>query len=127
MDVHNTLFAVGADFKRSFEDTMPTGNVDVAPTIAWLFGLDLAHADGRPLFEAFAADADPVRGQATLGSGTSQASVVTSDQTDPLDMTSALLMPDGQKKYRVELTTKTVRFACGLERTYFDKAEGVRQ
>jgi hypothetical protein len=52
IDVHNTLMAVGPDFRENMRDTLPTGNVDVAPTVANILGLKLPHADGRPLLEA---------------------------------------------------------------------------
>jgi predicted AlkP superfamily pyrophosphatase or phosphodiesterase len=51
-DVHNTLIAAGPDFRAGFRDLLPTGNVDVAPTIARILGLALPHAQGRPLLEA---------------------------------------------------------------------------
>jgi predicted AlkP superfamily pyrophosphatase or phosphodiesterase len=52
VDVHNTLLAAGPDFRENFMDTLPSGNVDVAPTIAKILGIELPQADGRPLFEA---------------------------------------------------------------------------
>ena len=54
-DVHNTLLAMGPDFKTDFADTLPSGNVDVAPTVAQILGLPLPDANGRPLMEALAA------------------------------------------------------------------------
>jgi arylsulfatase A-like enzyme len=51
-DVHNTLLAVGPHFKVGFSDTLPTGNVDLAPTIAVLLGLHFEAPDGRVLSEA---------------------------------------------------------------------------
>lgn len=51
-DVHNTLIASGPDFRAGFKDPLPTGNVDVAPTVASLLGLALPHAQGRALLEA---------------------------------------------------------------------------
>ncbi len=52
-DIHNTLIAAGPDFKQGMADDLPTGNVDVAPTILWLLGVPLAEKpDGRVLFEA---------------------------------------------------------------------------
>ena len=33
-------------------DTLPTGNVDVPVTVAYLLHLNLNHTDGRPLLEA---------------------------------------------------------------------------
>ena len=52
-DLHNTLVAAGPDFRQSFVDNMPSGNVDVAPTILKILGIKPAqHVDGRVLFEA---------------------------------------------------------------------------
>ena len=53
-DVHNTLIAAGPDFRPGFRDPLPTGNVDVAPTVARILGLALPHAQGRVLEEAMA-------------------------------------------------------------------------
>jgi arylsulfatase A-like enzyme len=52
IDVHNTLIAFGPDFKTHFVDTLPTGNVDVPVTVAYLLHLNLGNTDGRPLLEA---------------------------------------------------------------------------
>jgi arylsulfatase A-like enzyme len=51
-DVHNTLIAAGPDFRAGFKDPLPTGNVDLAPTVARILGLRLPHAQGRALREA---------------------------------------------------------------------------
>lgn len=51
-DVHNTLVASGPSFQRGMRDTLPTGNVDLAPTLAAMFGLPLPSAQGRVLHEA---------------------------------------------------------------------------
>lgn len=51
-DVHNTLIAVGPDFRKGFRDELPTGNVDVAPTAAYLLGIDMPQAQGRVIHEA---------------------------------------------------------------------------
>lgn len=54
-DMNNTLVAHGPDFKRGFIDDMPSGNVDVAPTILWLLGVKAPPTmDGRVLHEALA-------------------------------------------------------------------------
>ncbi len=52
-DVHNTLIASGPHFRKGYVDELPSGNVDVAPTIARLLGLAF-EADGRVLSEALA-------------------------------------------------------------------------
>jgi len=38
-EIHNFAAAIGPDFKRGFSDENPTGNIDVAPTIAQVLGL----------------------------------------------------------------------------------------
>lgn len=52
-DVHNTLIASGPHFRKGYVDELPSGNVDVAPTLAHLLGLPF-EADGRVLVEALA-------------------------------------------------------------------------
>ncbi|MGN6739323.1 alkaline phosphatase family protein [Dyella sp.] len=51
-DVHNTLIASGPDFRQAMRDPLPSGNVDVAPTLAVLLNLPLPTAQGRVLHEA---------------------------------------------------------------------------
>ena len=52
-DLHNTLVAAGPDFRQGFVNNMPSGNVDVAPTILKILGVKPAQpVDGRVLSEA---------------------------------------------------------------------------
>jgi predicted AlkP superfamily pyrophosphatase or phosphodiesterase len=52
-DMHNTLIAAGPDFRRGQTDDLPTGNVDVAPTILHVLGIEAPQEmDGRVLSEA---------------------------------------------------------------------------
>jgi arylsulfatase A-like enzyme len=55
--VHNTFIAWGADFKHGVTVRTPSSNVDLAPTLLALMGLDkevdLGRFDGRALREAF--------------------------------------------------------------------------
>ena len=52
-DMHNTLIAAGPDFKAGWEDQTPTGNVDLAPTVLWILGVQPQQPlDGRVLLEA---------------------------------------------------------------------------
>ena len=55
-DVHNVLIAAGPDFKTHFQDPLPSGNVDVAPTVAYLLHIAFPHRDGRVLHEALVQD-----------------------------------------------------------------------
>lgn len=64
-ELHNVLVGSGPDLKQHFIDRLPTGNIDLAPTILWLLGvLPAEPMDGRVLSEALTVDAPPV-GQPT--------------------------------------------------------------
>jgi predicted AlkP superfamily pyrophosphatase or phosphodiesterase len=53
-DMRNTLLAAGPDFRRGWTDESPSGNVDLAPTILSILGLEVPDkCDGRILSEAF--------------------------------------------------------------------------
>jgi len=55
-DMRNTLVAAGPDFKTGFLDEIPSGNIDVVPTILWVLGLNPSQPlDGRVLHEALIA------------------------------------------------------------------------
>ena len=52
-DVHNTLIAAGPDFLKGLTSTLPSSNVDVAPTVLRILGIDPPQKfDGRVLSEA---------------------------------------------------------------------------
>jgi predicted AlkP superfamily pyrophosphatase or phosphodiesterase len=51
-NVRNTWFAWGADFKDAIVNRVPSSNVDIAPTILALNGVDATALDGRVLVEA---------------------------------------------------------------------------
>jgi arylsulfatase A-like enzyme len=52
-DMHNTLVAAGPDLKSGLIDELPSGNVDLAPTILHILGVSPpSRMDGRVLHEA---------------------------------------------------------------------------
>jgi arylsulfatase A-like enzyme len=52
-DVHNTLVASGPDFRHKVTDQLPSGNLDIAPTILPILHLvPQVEMDGRRLKEA---------------------------------------------------------------------------
>jgi arylsulfatase A-like enzyme len=52
-DMRNTLVAAGPDFRRGMVNDLPSGNLDVAPTILWILGIKPpSPLDGRVLHEA---------------------------------------------------------------------------
>ena len=58
-DIHNTLIAAGPDLETGIELSLPTSNVDLAPTFLYLLGLTAAPTmAGRALIEALAAGPD---------------------------------------------------------------------
>jgi hypothetical protein len=123
IDVHNVLVAAGPDFKAGFNDAYPTGNVDVAPTVARILGLPLPQADGRPLKEA-------MTGQNVTYTVTS--SVVPSTTAtlagacNPDDIACATLT--SETSYSFSLFKKTLTLDDNTTTyTYFDKAKAVRQ
>lgn len=126
-DVHNTLIASGPSFRRAASVGTPTGNVDVAPTVAYLLGLSMPQADGRVLNEALATPAS-----------TAQATVASSMLTSPANATGLVFEvptdPTGRIKdtartggtYGISVAVKDVT-VNGKTYRYFDYARAVRQ
>jgi arylsulfatase A-like enzyme len=125
LDVHNTLIAYGPDFREGLKDPLPTGNVDVAPTVAGILGLSLPRADGRPLLEALRNG--PGAGDYQVVSRTLRPnSVATGISVKlPTDPSGREIDPD-KKEYTIELETKSLTYQ-GRTYTYFDSAKAVRQ
>ena len=52
-DVHNTLIAAGPDFQQRLTTTLPSGNIDIAPTVLHILDIEPPQKfDGRVLVEA---------------------------------------------------------------------------
>jgi len=52
-DMHNTLIAAGPDFRAGLKSDLPSGNLDVAPTVLHVLGVKPKQKlDGRVLYEA---------------------------------------------------------------------------
>lgn len=59
-DMNNTLVAAGPDIKKGLVSDVPSGNVDLAPTILWLCGVQPTKTmDGRVLHEALVTSQEP--------------------------------------------------------------------
>ena len=62
-DMHNILIGAGPDFKRGETDDLPSGNVDLAPTILQILGIKSPRAmDGRILLEDMTGKVGVARG-----------------------------------------------------------------
>ncbi len=127
VDVHNTLIAFGPDFKSRFHDRIHSGNIDVAPTIACLLGLNLPNTDGRVLYEA-------IKGSRTKVRITLQGHVLTSQPVKGLTfykptaiMNANCTTERGKSNYKAQLVTSTVKDSTGKSVTYFDYAKALRQ
>jgi arylsulfatase A-like enzyme len=121
IDVHNTLIASGPDFRANFTDTLPSGNVDVAPTVAAILGVSLPRADGRPLFEALRGCSHPDISAYTLNSRT----LAPQEAATGLDVRSATGEASGKTRYSFELQTKQLSLG-DQSWTYFDTAKAER-
>ena len=126
-DVHNTLIANGPSFKPNTVLTTPTGNVDVAPTAAYLLGLTMPQADGRVLNEALAMPASTAVPSVTttLVSPATVASGLRFElPTDPTGATADTVLIGGW--YTVNLAVKDL-MVNGKTYRYFDNAKAVRR
>jgi arylsulfatase A-like enzyme len=98
-DVHNTLIAAGPGFRRAMLNDLPSGNIDLAPTILHLLGLESPQKfDGRVLSEALTGQAPPLRAA-----------------TETLEATRKFSSGDWRQH---------LRFSRVGEATYFDEGNG---
>jgi arylsulfatase A-like enzyme len=64
-DMHNTCIAFGPDFARGMKDSLPSGNIDIAPTILWILGIEPEKKmSGRVLGEALTAAGPEIQSNA---------------------------------------------------------------
>ena len=122
IDVHNLLLATGPDFRDAFVDTLPSGNVDVAPTIAKILGIELPQAQGRPLLEALKGRAHV---EPTAYAVTSKA-IAPAQPATGLAVKSPLGAETGKTSYDFTLHIKELRYRDALY-TYFDLARAERK
>jgi arylsulfatase A-like enzyme len=123
--VHNTLIALGPDFRDGLRDELPTGNVDVAPTIASILGLRLPRADGRPLLEALRNGPSAKDFQVVSGTFRPRRAVTGIAVKRPTDPDGKDIDP-GQTIYSFQLDTKALSYQ-GKTYMYFDRAKVIRQ
>jgi len=125
-DVHNTLIAAGPSFRPGVTVTSPTGNVDLAPTLAYLLGIALPKAEGRILDEALVAPSS--RSTPSVAPSVLRSSEATGLRfelpTDPTGETPDRSLPGG--RYAIEMGVKDLT-VDGKSYRYFDYARAVRQ
>ncbi|WP_375248544.1 alkaline phosphatase family protein [Sphingomonas sp.] len=126
-DVHNTLIAAGPSFRRNYVVSGPTGNVDVAPTIAWLLGLSMPQADGRILNEALVSPRSataPAVSPRVVSTASNATGLSFELPTDPTGATKDSARTGGS--YTIQLAVKDVT-VDGKTYRYFDYARAIRQ
>lgn len=125
-DVHNTLIANGPSFQSAATISSPSGNVDVAPTVAYLLGLSLPQADGRVLNEALVTPGSKSTPNVVASTVSSGAAIGLTFElpTDPTGKTPDPSLAVGS--YSVDLAVKDLT-VDGKTYRYFDYAKAVRQ
>ncbi|HET7506554.1 MAG TPA: alkaline phosphatase family protein [Kofleriaceae bacterium] len=124
-DVHNVLIAAGPDFRPAFRDPLPSGNVDVAPTVAHILGVPLPQAQGRPLLEAMVGGAAPADYRVTPRVLQPRAAATGLTVRRPTDPDGKDVVP-GIHSYTFELHTKELVYG-GRTYTYYDLATASRR
>jgi hypothetical protein len=123
-DTHISLMASGPDFTPGLRDTLPTSNVDIAPTVARILKFSMPHVQGGVLEEALQGG-PPVR-EYTVQSKAYRSSTKTGLTVKrPIDLDGRNIDPN-LTSFSVELKTKILtRRAASY--TYFDQAKAVRE
>jgi arylsulfatase A-like enzyme len=123
-DTRISLMASGPDFSPGFRDTLPTANVDIAPTVARLLRFDMPAAQGRVLEEVLRGG--PPVSEYEVRNHTHRSSIRSGlTMKLPTDRDGRAVDPK-LTKYSVELTTKVLTRG-GASYTYFDYARAVRE
>nr|WP_284506975.1 alkaline phosphatase family protein [Caballeronia sp. GAFFF1] len=125
-DVHNTLIANGPSFKPSTVVSTPTGNVDVAPTVAYLLGLSMPQADGRIINESLknaASSATPSVAASVVAPPSVATGLRFELPTDPTGATADTSLAQGT--YTINLAVKDLTVDNKTYR-YFDYAKAIR-
>jgi len=119
-----SLMASGPDFKEAFNDTLPTANVDIAPTVARILGFAMPAAQGRVIEEALRGG-PPLSEYAVLNKIHRSSTNTGLTVKLPTDLDGSAV--DAKlTRYSVELKTKILSRG-GSSYTYFDQARAIRE
>jgi hypothetical protein len=118
------MMAHGPDFKSGLYDTLPTANVDIAPTIARILAFNMPGAQGRVLEEAL--KSGPRVTEYTVLGKIYRSSKKTGLKVKlPTDLDGRTIDPN-LTTYSVELRTKILTRG-GTSYIYFDQAKAIRE
>ena len=123
-DTHISLMASGPDFESGLYDTLPTSNVDLAPTVARILQFSMPAVQGRVLEEALRGG--PPVGEYAVLNKTHRSSTRTGLTVKlPTDLDGRSVDPK-LSSCSVELKTKILTRGAASY-TYFDQAKAVRE
>jgi arylsulfatase A-like enzyme len=123
-DTHISMMVHGPDFKSGAYDTLPTANVDIAPTVARMLAFSMPGIQGRVLEEALKGG-PRVTEYAVLGK-TYRSSKKTGLRVKlPTDLDGRAIDPN-LTTYSVELQTKILTRGSSSY-MYFDQARAIRE
>jgi hypothetical protein len=123
-DIHISLMAYGPDFKSGLYDTLPTANVDIAPTVARILAFDMPGVQGRVLEEALQGGPQ-VTAYTVLGKSYRSSKKTGLKVKLPTDLDGRTIDPN-LTTYSVELRTKMLT-RSGTSYLYFDQARAIRE
>jgi arylsulfatase A-like enzyme len=123
-DTHISMMAHGPDFKSGLYDTLPTANVDIAPTVARILALHMPDVQGRALEEALKVG-PPVTEYAVVEKSLRSSKKSGLKVKLPTDLDGRSIDPN-LTTYSVELTTKILTRGTPSY-TYFDQARAIRE
>ena len=123
-DTHISLMASGPDFASGLYDTLPTSNVDIAPTVARILQFSMPAVQGRVLEETL--QGGPPVGEYAVLNKTHRSSTRTGLTVKlPTDL-NGRSVDRTLTSYSVELKTKILTRGAASY-TYFDQAKAVRE
>jgi arylsulfatase A-like enzyme len=123
-DTHILMMAQGPDFTSAMYDTLPTANVDIAPTVARILGLSMPGVQGRILEEALKGG-PRVTEYAVAGKTYRSSKKSGLKMKLPTDLDGRSVDPT-LTTYSVELTTKVLTRGRS-NYLYFDQARAIRE
>ena len=114
----------GPDFTSSLYDTLPTANVDIAPTVARILALHMPGVQGRMLEEALQGG-PPVTQYTVVGKTYWSSKKTGLTMKLPTDLDGRTIDPN-LTTYSVELRTKSLTQGV-TSYMYFDQARAIRE
>jgi arylsulfatase A-like enzyme len=123
-DTHISLMASGPDFKSGLHNTLPTSNVDIAPTVARILKFSMPDVQGRVLEETLRAG-PPVTEYRVVNKTHRSSTRTGLTMKLPTDLDGRSVDPK-LSSYSVELKTKILTRGAASH-TYFDQAKAVRE